>query len=123
MRENRPYGSEGGGAELNRLSLPLSNIQNITSSASPPGTFHRQFSRPAPPSVRPDRAWHPSLGKNPSNSLHVIPHPELYQIFHLLFGRTHDGDRLSANDLHPLRRYPIKESCPADALPLDLVSK
>jgi hypothetical protein len=24
MRENRPYGSEGGGAELNRLSLPLS---------------------------------------------------------------------------------------------------
>jgi len=24
MRENRPYGSEGGGAELNRLSPPLS---------------------------------------------------------------------------------------------------
>ena len=24
MRENRPYGSEGGGAEFNRLSLPLS---------------------------------------------------------------------------------------------------
>src|SRR5260370_1118723 len=24
MRENRPYGSEGGGAELNRSSLPLS---------------------------------------------------------------------------------------------------
>jgi len=27
MRENRPSGSEGGGAETNRLSLPLSGCQ------------------------------------------------------------------------------------------------
>jgi hypothetical protein len=27
MRENRPSGSEGGGAEINRLSLPLSYAQ------------------------------------------------------------------------------------------------
>jgi hypothetical protein len=28
MRENRPYGSEGGGAELNRPSLPLSFVDH-----------------------------------------------------------------------------------------------
>ncbi len=27
MRENRPSGSEGGGTELNRSSLPLSQIE------------------------------------------------------------------------------------------------
>ena len=28
MRENRPYGSEGGGIEINRSSLPLSNARS-----------------------------------------------------------------------------------------------
>ncbi len=28
MRENRTYGSEGGGAQLNALSLPLSNDED-----------------------------------------------------------------------------------------------
>ena len=32
MRENRLYGSEGGGAELNRLSLPLSTEAHLVSS-------------------------------------------------------------------------------------------
>jgi len=27
MRENRQYGSEGGGTELNRFSLPLSEVE------------------------------------------------------------------------------------------------
>src|SRR5258705_2293893 len=35
MRENRPYGSEGGGAELNRLSLPLSRNGNLRSGELP----------------------------------------------------------------------------------------
>jgi hypothetical protein len=34
MRENRTYGSEGGGAELNRLPLPLSRPKKIA-----PGIF------------------------------------------------------------------------------------
>ncbi len=37
MRENRPYGSEGGAAELNRPSLPLS----ICSTYSNAGPFAR----------------------------------------------------------------------------------
>ena len=39
MREIRPSGSEGGGAALNRLSLPLSDSSQLC--------CHRFFTRPA----------------------------------------------------------------------------
>ena len=38
MRENRPYGSEGGGIEINRFSLPLSlgvSVRHVTISVKP----------------------------------------------------------------------------------------
>ena len=38
MRENRPYGSEGGGAELNRLSLPLFRKASIASAKTADAT-------------------------------------------------------------------------------------
>ena len=47
MRENRPYGSEGGGPQLNAASLPLSRLFRI---------LNRNFparNRPAPPTGRP----------------------------------------------------------------------
>jgi hypothetical protein len=44
MRENRPYGSEGGGAELNRLSLPLSFA--TPESGRPQGVLGVQYAYP-----------------------------------------------------------------------------
>lgn len=43
MRENRPYGSEGGGIELNRSFLPLSAEGTSGSFSSPPPYFNRSF--------------------------------------------------------------------------------
>ncbi len=45
MREIRPSGSEGGGAELNRLSLPLS-IVRMPCSSSTPATFIAKSTAP-----------------------------------------------------------------------------
>lgn len=49
MRENRPYGSEGGGIELNRSFLPLSFFdQRAVSSrhCKLVGTFHVPYTMP-----------------------------------------------------------------------------
>jgi len=53
MRENRQYGSEGGGAELNRFSLPLSRYQLAGSHGQRLRNFEIRVTslrrRPSPP--------------------------------------------------------------------------
>lgn len=49
MRENRTYGSEGGGAELNRLSLPLSIRPAATSGGMLCERGSRAYSSPHAP--------------------------------------------------------------------------
>ncbi len=48
MRENRTYGSEGGGAQLNACSLPLSYVGQVRIRAASEQRFdrHARASRP-----------------------------------------------------------------------------
>jgi hypothetical protein len=92
MRENRPYGSEGGEAELNRPSLPLSLLAArrpgvVRASRLPSGPGSRVAGRPKRVMTFPwvgvddDCAgnWSPAAGPSPRNA-DVIPDGDMVRL-------------------------------------------